>query len=199
MKTFFRRLGQLLRWSGHDRDLREEIETHRSLRQDALERGGLRPDEAAWASRRAMGNVPLAIEDAREVWAVRLLDHLRQDVRDALRGLRKSPGFTLVAIGTLALGIGANTALFSIFTSLILRPLPVRDPGSLALLAKGSWSYPIWEQIRAREAELFNGVFAWSGQRFDVAPSGQSDPVDGAYVSGGLFEVLGVKAIRGRM
>ena len=120
-------------------------------------------------------------------------------MRAALRGLRKSPGFALVAIGTLALGIGANTALFSIFSSLILRPLPVRDPGSLALLTNGSWSYPIWEEIRARETELFDGAFAWSGQSFDLSPSGQSDPVDGAYVSGRLFDVLGVTAIRGRM
>ena len=79
---------------------------------------------------------------------MRTIDSLRQDVRAALRGLRKSPGFALVAISTLALGIGANTALFSIFSSLILRPLPVRDPGSLALLTdgSGSWSYPIWQR-----------------------------------------------------
>jgi predicted permease len=75
----------------------------------------------------------------------------------------------------------------------------VRDPGSLALLTNGAWSYPIWEQIRARETELFDGAFAWSGQSFDLSPGGQSDPVDGAYVSGRLFDVLGVTAIRGRM
>ena len=134
MKTLFRRLLHLLRWSRHGADLREEIETHRSLRQEALERDGLGADDAAHASRRAIGNIPLAIEDAREVWAMRALDHTRQDVRDAVRGLRKSPGFAFVTIATLALGIGANTALFSIFNSLIMRPLPVRDPGSLALL-----------------------------------------------------------------
>ena len=199
MKALFRKLGQLLRLSRHDDDLREEIETHRSLRQDALERDGLGPDDANRASRRAMGNVPLAVEDARDVWAVRVLDQTKQDVRDAIRGLRKSPGFAFVAITTLALGIGANTALFSIFSSLILRPLPVRDPGSLALLTNGSWSYPIWEEIRAREAELFDGAFAWSPQRLDLSASGRSDPVDGAYVSGRLFDVLGVTAIRGRM
>ena len=199
MKTLVRRLQHLLRWSRHDADLREEMETHRSLRQEALQRDGLAPDDAAHASRRAMGNVTLAVEDAREVWAMRVLDHTRQDVRAAGRGLRKSPGFTLVAVATLALGIGANTALFSIFSSLILRPLPVRDPGSLALLLDGSWSYPIWEQIRARENTLFDGALAWSPQGFDLSASGQSDPVDGAYVSGRLFDVLGVTAIRGRM
>jgi hypothetical protein len=138
MKTLFRRLLHLLRWSRHDADLREEIETHRALRQAALERAGLGPDAAAAASRRAMGNIPLAVEDAREVWSMRVLDHTWQDVKVAVRGLGKSPGFALVAIATLALGIGANTALFSIFSSLILRPLPVRDPGRLALLINGS-------------------------------------------------------------
>ena len=100
-----------------------------------------------------MGNVTLAVEDARDVWAMRVLDSARQDVRAAVRGLRKSPGFSAVVIGTLALGIGANTALFSIFNSLIMRPLPVRDPGSLALLTDGSWSYPVWQEIRARASD----------------------------------------------
>jgi predicted permease len=121
------------------------------------------------------------------------------DFRYALRVLRRSPGFAAVAILSLALGIGANTALFSIFSSLILRPLPVRDPDSLALLTNGSWSYPIWDEIRARETALFDGAFAWSPQRFDLSASGRSDSVDGAYVSGRLFEVLGITAIRGRM
>jgi predicted permease len=199
MTAIFRRLRYFFGRSRHDAALREEIEAHRALRQDALERDGLAPEDAAQASRLALGNVALAIDDTRDVWTIRTVDSLWQDVRAALRGLRKSPGFALVAIGTLALGIGANTALFSIFSSLILRPLPVRDPGSLALLTNGSWSYPIWGEIKAREGELFDGAFAWSGQSFDLSPSGQSDPVDGAYVSGQLFDVLGVTAIRGRM
>src|SRR5262245_30582365 len=198
MNSFFRRLLRLFRWSRHDADLREEIETHRSLRQAALERAGLESTDAARASRRAMGNVALVLEDAHDVWAVRMLDHTRQDVRAALRGFRKSPGFAVVTIATLALGIGANTALFSIFSSLILRPLPVRDPGSLALLTNGSWSYPIWEEIRAR-GELFDGAFAWSPQRFDLSASGQIDSVDADFVSGAFFDVLGVTAVRGRM
>jgi putative ABC transport system permease protein len=198
MITIFRRLRYFFGRSRHDANLRAEIEAHRTLRQDAFEREGLAPEDAEHASRRALGNVALAVDDARDVWTIRTVDNVWQDVRVALRGLLKSPGFALVAIGTLALGIGANTALFSIFSSLILRPLPVRDPGSLALLTNGSWSYPIWQEIRARD-NLFDGVFAWSPQRFDLSASGQSDPVDGAYVSGRLFDVLGVTAIRGRM
>ena len=197
--TIFRRPVVLLGRSRHDADLREEIEAHRVLRQSAFERDGLAPEDAALASRRALGNVALAVDEVRDVWTIRTVDSIWQDVRSALRGLRKSPGFAFVAIGTLALGIGANTALFSIFSSLILRPLPVRDPASLALLANGSWSYPIWQEVRSREAEMFDGALAWSPQRFDLSAGGQSDPVDGAYASGRLFDVLGVTAIRGRM
>ncbi len=199
MKTVFRRLLHLLRWSRHEADLRADLEAHRALRQDAFERDGLAPEDAAHASRRALGNVALAVDDVRDVWALRSIDSLSQDLRVAVRGLRKSPGFALVAISTFALGIGANTALFSIFSSLILRPLPVRDPASLALLTDGSWSYPIWEEIRVRETELFASAFAWSPQTFDLSASGQRDLVDGAYVSGRLFDALGVPALRGRM
>ncbi len=129
----------------------------------------------------------------------RLVDELAEDLRNGFRQIARNPGFTAIAVLTLALGIGANTALFSIFNSLILRPLPVRDPGSLARLTDGSWSYPIWTEIAAREAELFDGTFAWSAQRFDLSAGGQAEPVDGAYVSGRLFDVLGVTGIRGRM
>ena len=128
-----------------------------------------------------------------------LVDQLAEDLRNGFRQVARNSGFTAIAVLTLALGIGANTALFSIFNSLILRPLPVRDPGSLALLTDGSWSYPIWNEIMTRETELFDGAFAWSAQRFDLSAGGQAEPVDGAYVSGRFFDVLGVTAIRGRM
>jgi putative ABC transport system permease protein len=199
MKTLFRTLLHIVRRSRADADLRDEIEAHRAHRQEALERDGLAPDDAAWASRRAIGNVTLAVEEARDVWVMRVLDSLQQDVRAALRGLRKSAGFSAVVIGTLALGIGANTALFSIFNSLIVRPLPVRDPGSLALLTDGSWSYPVWQEIRTRAGDLFDGAFAWSGGSFDLAQGGRPVIVDGAYVSGHFFDVLGVPPFRGRM
>jgi predicted permease len=128
-----------------------------------------------------------------------LVDDLRKDLRNGVRQSTRNPGFTAITVLTLALGIGANAALFSIFNSLILRPLPVRDPDSLALLTDGSWSYPIWNEIAARQTELFAGAFAWAAQRFDLSAGGQTEPVDGAYVSGRFFDVLGVTGIRGRM
>ena len=199
MSTLLRRLMFFLRRSRHDADLRDEIESHRAHRQDALQRDGLAPDAAAWASRRAMGNVALTADDVRDVWGSRAIDSLWQDIRVAVRGLRKNPGVTFVAVAMLALGIGANTALFSIFNGLILRPLPVRDAGRLALLLDGSWSYPVWTEIDERQDDLFDGAFAWANERFDLSRGGQSAFVDGAHVSGRLFEVLGVSAVRGRM
>jgi predicted permease len=199
MHRLVRKLRYLLRRSRLDIDLRDEIEAHRAHRQEALERAGVDAGEAARVSRRAMGNVTLAIEDAREAWVWRTVDWLWQDLRIAVRGLRKNPVFTLVAIATLALGIGANTALFSIFNALILRPLPVRDPARLALLLDGSWSYPIWTEIQAREDDLFDGAVAWANERFDLSRSGESAFVDAAFVSGRFFEVLGLPAVRGRM
>jgi predicted permease len=119
--------------------------------------------------------------------------------RPAFRSLFATPLVTTMAILSLALGIGANTALFSIFNSVILRTLPVHDPGSLAVLTAGSWTYPIWEAVKRRETDVFNGAFAWSGERFDLSQGGEASFIEGAYVSGRIFEVLGISAARGRL
>jgi putative ABC transport system permease protein len=120
------------------------------------------------------------------------------DVRDAARALWATPVVTTVAVLSLALGIGANTALFSILNSLVLRPLPVREPERLAVIANSDWTNPIWEQIRARQHDLADSACAFSTERFDLADSGRTDPVDGGYVSGALFQTLGVDTMLGR-
>ena len=125
-----------------------------------------------------------------------------QDLRDAIRALRAAPIVSAVAVLSLALGIGANSAIFSIVNSLLLRALPVYEPERLVVLQQGArdfstWTYPIWEQIRERQA-LFGGATAYSTQRFDVARSGQTEFVEGLYGSGQFFNVLGVPAILGR-
>jgi predicted permease len=123
------------------------------------------------------------------------------DLRDALRALRATPVVSAVAILSLALGIGANTALFSILNTLLLRSLPVKDPQQLAIVAtdedSDSWTNPIWEQIRDR-TQLFAGAATWSGGRFNTAPSGETEFVQGMYVSGKFFDVLGVPPMLGR-
>src|SRR5262249_20349039 len=119
------------------------------------------------------------------------------DVRLALRQLRASPIVSAVAILSLALGIGANTAIFSIVNTLLLRPFPLPEPRQLVTLTNGRWTNPIWEQIRDRR-ELFDGAFAWSANRFNLASGGEADLVDGIWASGRMFETLGVRAILGR-
>jgi predicted permease len=122
----------------------------------------------------------------------------RTDWRDAWRSLLSTPLVTALAVLSLALGIGANTALFSIINSLLLRPLPVSEPQRLVLVDGDSWSNPIWEEIRARQDQIAAGGFAWSNERFDLSSSGETDRVDGIYASGRMFEILGVNAVRGR-
>jgi putative ABC transport system permease protein len=120
------------------------------------------------------------------------------DLRDAVRSLRATPVVSAVAVLSLALGIGANTALFTIMNGLVLRPLPVHEPQRLAVLAGEDWTNPIWEQIRDRQAAVFDGAAAWSPETFNLAAHGRTDPVGGSYVSGGLFQLLGVGTVAGR-
>jgi predicted permease len=123
------------------------------------------------------------------------------DIRDAFRALRATPIVTAVAVLSLALGIGANTAIFSILNTLLLRSLPVKDPQQLAIVAtdedRDSFTNPIWEQIRDR-ASLFSGAAAWSGGRFNTARSGETEFVQGLYVNGRFFDVFGVPPMLGR-
>ncbi len=124
---------------------------------------------------------------------------IRVDWRDAWRALIASPGVTLIAAASLALGIGANLSLATVANSLLLKQLPVREPERLVLIGESvSWTNPIWEQIRARQSDLFDGAFAWSNEVFDLSTGGVKDPVEGAYASGDLFDVLGVRAQIGR-
>src|SRR5258708_2870349 len=131
-----------------------------------------------------------------------------QDLRLAMRALRAAPIVTAVAILSIALGIGANTAIFSLANSLLLRTLPVVEPQRLATvrggfpynqgLNPGGMNYPVWDQIRQR-AQAFDGAVAWSVEQiFNVTRGGETLRVDGVYVSGDFFTTLGVPALVGR-
>jgi putative ABC transport system permease protein len=140
-----------------------------------------------------------------------MLETISQDVRYGIRQLKQSPGFTLVAVLSLALGIGANTAIFQLVNAIRLTMLPVENPNELASITfdkdagrAGWWSsrsanftYAQWEQVRDRQ-QAFTGVLAWSAARFNLAGGGEPRFAEGLYVSGDFFRVLGVKAALGR-
>jgi len=145
-------------------------------------------------------------------WHGGLLQHLGQDLRYALRSLRLSPGFAAIAILSLALGIGANTAIFQLLNAVRLRSLPVRGPEELVYLKpsnshgrsgnfRGSFpifTNPIWEQIRDHQ-QAFSGIAAWNSTSFNLATGGRSRIARGIYVSGDFFNTLGVLPAAGRL
>ena len=196
-----------------DDDFREEVNAHLDLDTDRLIAEGMSPELAKAAARRAFGNVARVQERFYESRRILWLDHARQDFIYALRSFVHNPGFALVVVVTLALGIGANTAIFSLVNSLLLRPLPVRNPEQLVVVVDPSrgldlpasvpnllsfmWNYPMWVQIRQRP-QLFDGAFGYFYSRFNLSSGGETEFVDGLYASGRFFETLGVAAIRGR-
>ncbi len=126
-----------------------------------------------------------------------------QDLRLAFRALRATPIVTMVAVLSIGLGIGANTAIFSLVNALILRPLPVSAPERLVTVSSAgshggrwAWSYPVWEQIHQR-AELFDGVAAWAADQFNLASGGEARFVDGLWANGSFFSTLGVARVAG--
>ena len=131
-----------------------------------------------------------------------MFDVAWQDLRYALRGLRRSPGFAAAALLSLALGIGANTAIFSLIDAVILKSLPVRHPEELLQVMMGKQSYvgftnPTWEHLRDRQ-DVFSGIFAYGRWGFNLAAGGEARSVHGNYVSGQYFDTLGVRAVLGR-
>ncbi len=147
-----------------------------------------------------------------EVWSLVWLEQLCQDVRHAFRMLRKSPGFTAVALLTLALGIGANAAIFQLLDAVRLRTLPVKDPESLAIihLRTDHWmqgnfmgpyaqfTYPLWKQVRQRQ-QAFSSIAVWSSDQTNLATGGEMDIAQTIWVSGDFFTVLGVQPFLGRL
>src|ERR1043165_9258958 len=133
MARFLRRLRHIFR---HNHDLREELAAHRALAETENTARGLTAEEARDRARRDLGNTTRAMEDARAVWLAPWLESCWRDLVYAARNLRRQPGFTIPALATLALGIGLNTSLFTVFYSVALRPWPVRDPASIVKLLR---------------------------------------------------------------
>jgi predicted permease len=185
----------------YDQDLAEEMRLHLELRAAEKEADGLPADAARAAAQRQFGNTTSLHEQGREARGWPWFDSLQQDLRYGFRSLKASPAFALTAVLSLALGIGANTAIFSIVNAVMLRTLPVEDPRALVEIKQGEMgelTNPIWEQIRDRQ-HAFSGTLAYSEARFDLADGGESHFAQGMWVSGDFFRVLGVPAFRGRV
>jgi len=189
-----RRLRYLLNRNQHAQDLADEMRLHRDL--------------LSQSPTRSLGNLTQLHENSRAVWIWPFLETLVQDARYALRTLRANPGFAATAVLSLALGIGANTAIFSILNAVMLRSLPVEDPQRLVQLGSPNssgtsplsinFTNPIWEEVRDRQ-QAFSGTLAYFPDRFDLTAGGESHFVEGLWVSGDYFRVLGVPAMRGRV
>jgi predicted permease len=207
-----------------DRDILDHIERET---QDNIERG-MSPEEARYAALRKFGNVTRVKEHTRNVWSVVWLEQLLQDIHFGLRMLRKSPGFAAVAILMLALGIGANTAIFSLIDAVMLRSLPVENPSQLVLLKWGarnapnihgymtsgdcptdlrpgaanpsgcSFSEPMFREIAQTNVFSATAAFANSG-RLNLTGNGPAAVINGQLVSGDFFRTMGLKPSAGRL
>jgi predicted permease len=206
VRRFIRHLHCWLRRRQLDADLIEEIEAHRAMKQDELERSGATPAEAADRSRRALGNVTLAREDARDLWTRPRLENVWRDVRIGARTLRRFPGFTAISVLTLTLGIGANTAIFSAVQAVLLRPLPYQQPNQLAMLWSDDAKRGLHEAPTSAllandwrsQSRAFADMAIFSTNAAILAGSDAPERTVTAFASANLFPLLRVPAAVGR-
>jgi predicted permease len=189
-------------------ELAESIREHLEEKIEDMMEDGLSREEATRKARREFGNVTLIEERSREVWQWPRLESLFQDLGFGARMLLKQPGFTLIAVITLALGIGANTAIFSVVNALLLRPLPYRQPEQLVKVfrvqpdpTKGMlpsiWSYPRFEMLRDQN-QSFAEVAGFNQSPYNLTGTDAPEQLQMEMVSDGYFTLLGVNTIIGR-
>jgi predicted permease len=204
------RLRSLFRRAQVEQELDEELRYHIERQIEENIAKGMTPEEARYAALRAMGGVERRKEECRDMRRVRWIEGLMQDVRYWLRTLRKSPGFTAVAVLTLALGIGVNTALFTLFNAVALRPLPVKDPDGIVKVyrkergdsslgisgSSSSLSYP--EYIAHRDgAQSFAALTAYADASLTLGGA-EAEGIRGLLVAGNYFSTLGAEMALGR-
>ena len=196
----------MLRRDDFERRMRDEMQVHLDLYEADLKRAGLSGEEARRRARAEFGSVATRQEECREAFGLRLIDELRGDVTYGLRLLRRSPAFTAVALLSLALGIGANTAVFSLVDTVLVKALPVTDPATLFFIdnsgGKSGGSnappYPCYERLRDHNRFLA-GIAAFDENLFKVTIDGTPEQIRGQFASGSYFDVLGVRAVHGRV
>ncbi|HEX6533888.1 MAG TPA: ABC transporter permease [Gemmatimonadaceae bacterium] len=188
-----------------EQDFDAEIQAHLELEADALIREGLTPADARDAARRAFGNVTAARERFHESRRVRWLDHLQQDLRYAMRQLRRAPGFATVVVLTLALGIALDTTMFSIVSAALLHPVPYPHPDRLASIFRTGRGSDVRGWVPAgdfvayrRQAGSFTDLAAYSTSPFTLATAEGAEFLQGAVVTTNSFRVLGVRPVLGR-
>jgi predicted permease len=202
-----RELSKLVAWFRRAKpvdELEEEIRAHLEMEERENLEAGMSTEEAHYAALRRFGNVALTQERSREMWKWSTVETLWQDLSYGFRQIRRSPGFAIVAILTLALGVGANTAIFSVIDAVLLRPLPVKNPQELIQLATegpygaGSFSYPGFKRFRDAN-HVCSGIAAigWLNN-LDATIDGQVERVEGRIVSSNFFSLLGAGASAGR-
>jgi len=201
------RLRSLFRRGTVDAELEEELEFHLQRQVDLESAKGLSTEEAGYAAQRTIGGLAQVKEECRDMRKWNLVDNLLRDVRYAVRSFAKSPVFTATAVLSLALGIGANTAIFSLIDAVLLKNLPVTRPDELAVLTPVSrdgkprfgLSYPAYIELR-NATRAFSGLLAVSGVRqADAEFSGGRDTAQCKVASDSYFSVLGINPIRGRV
>ena len=198
-----------MRWfrrKQREQELDRELRSHLDIEAEERAEDGLSPEEAVYAARRAFGNATLAKETTRQAWGWGSLERLLQDVRFSLRLLRKSPGFVLFAVLALALGLGANAAIFSVVNAVLLQPLPFRDAGRLVEVWEDSSriGFPMDTPAPANYADwkrrnrVFEDMAALKGDLYALTGEGTPEQIEGSPVSANLFPMLGVSPVVGR-
>ncbi|HEV2314548.1 MAG TPA: ABC transporter permease [Candidatus Acidoferrales bacterium] len=202
-----RRLRMLFRRKQFDRDMDEEMRAHIEMRERELRESGAPTEQAYTDARKHFGNALALREASHESWGWSWLEHLTQDLRFAFRMLRKSPGFTAVAILTLALGIGANTAIFSIINAIFLRPLPYPKASQIYLVARTgnafggeSISPAIFSAWRQRQEKIFAHLTLVQGlgESTTLMVSGEAENVLSMTISTDFLAMVGIHPILGR-
>jgi len=186
-------------WRELSLDVIDELACHLADLHAAALRDGATEEEAEHRALDALRSASF-LELSKRPRARRSPVGYMHDLRLAFRQLRATPVVTIVAVLSLALGIGANTTMFSLVDSLVLRALPVKEPGRLAIVTdtadRSATTYRIWREIERRH--LFDRAFAWRDMRFNLAERGETDLVDGIWASAGIFDTMGVAPMLGR-
>ncbi|HEV2350545.1 MAG TPA: ABC transporter permease [Terriglobia bacterium] len=207
LRACFLRVSALFVRRRHEQEMADEFECHLQMHIEDNLRAGMTEEEARRQALIKLGGLDQVKENYRDRRRLPMLETLLQDIRYGTRMLRKNPGFTAVAILTLALGIGANTAIFSLIDTVMLRMLPVAKPEELMQVEISDpsdgkpypeFTNPLWEQVRDQQ-DVFSGAFAWGEDRFDTSQGGAVKMVNGLWVSGGFFQSLGLQPVAGRL